>query len=109
MAISDLIPNIFGSTPEAYRGLLTPEQSAGLEKRANIGGLLGSVSALAQGMSAQGAPRSALQNILTSIAAGYGAAGQSYESGIGQLSNFRSCNSLRLRLMRLTSYCVDQR
>jgi hypothetical protein len=89
MAISDLIPNIFGSTPEAYRGLLTPEQSAGLEKRANIGGLLGSVSALAQGMSAQGAPRSALQNILTSIAAGYGAAGQSYESGIGQLSNLQ--------------------
>lgn len=89
MAISDLIPNIFGSTPEAYRGLLTPEQSAGLEKRANIGGLLGSISALAQGMSAQGAPRSPLQNILTSIAAGYGAAGQTYESGINQLSSLQ--------------------
>ena len=89
MAISDLIPNIFGSTPEAYRGLLTPEQSAGLEKRANIGGLLGSISALAQGMSPQGAPRSPLQNILTSIAAGYGAAGQTYESGINQLSSLQ--------------------
>jgi hypothetical protein len=89
MAISDLIPNIFGSTPEAYRGLLTPEQSAGLEKRANIGGLLGSLSALAQGMSPQGYRRSPLQNVLTSLAAGYGAAGQTYESGISQLGNLQ--------------------
>lgn len=89
MAITDYIPNIFGSTPEAYQGLLTPQQSQALERRANIGGLLGSLSALAQGMSAQGAPRSPLQNILTSIAAGYGAAGQTYESGINQLSSLQ--------------------
>ena len=89
MAISDLIPNIFGSTPEAYRGLLTPEQSAGLEKRANIGGLLGFAGALAQGMSPQGYRRSALQNILSAAGAGFGAAGQTYESGIGQLSNLQ--------------------
>ena len=89
MAISDLIPNIFGSTPEAYRGLLTSEQSAGLEKRANIGGLLGSLGALAQGMSPQGYRRSPLQNVLTSLAAGYGAAGQTYESGINQLGSLQ--------------------
>jgi hypothetical protein len=89
MAISDLIPNIFGSTPEAYRGLLTPEQSAGLEKRANIGGLLGFGAALAQGMSPQGYRRSALQNILSAAGAGFGAAGQTYESGIGQLANLQ--------------------
>ena len=89
MAISDLIPNIFGSTPEAYRGLLTSEQSAGLEKRANIGGLLGFAGALAQGMSPQGYRRSALQNILSAAGAGFGAAGQTYESGIGQLSNLQ--------------------
>lgn len=81
------LPNFFGSTPEAYRGLLTSEQSAGLEKRANIGGLLGSLSALSQGMSPQGYRRSPLQNIFTSLAAGYGAAGQTYESGLNQVSN----------------------
>lgn len=92
MAIEDYIPslpNFFGSTPEAYRGLLTPEQSAGLEKRANIGGLLGFAGALAQGMSPQGYRRSALQNILSAAGAGFGAAGQTYESGINQLSNLQ--------------------
>lgn len=107
MAISDLIPNIFGSTPEAYRGLLTPEQSAGLEKRANIGGLLGSVSALAQGMSAQGAPRSALQNILTSIAAGYGAAGQSYESGINQLSSLQKLQQSQAQIEAINQFAKE--
>lgn len=89
MAITDYIPNIFGSTPEAYRGLLTPEQSAGLEKRANLAGLLGFAGALAQGMSPQGYRRSALQNILTAAGAGYGGAGQTYEAGINQLSNLQ--------------------
>jgi hypothetical protein len=83
------LPNFFGSTPEAYRGLLTPEQSAGLEKRANIGGLLGFAGALAQGMSPQGYRRSALQNILSAAGAGFGAAGQTYESGINQLGNLQ--------------------
>lgn len=89
MAIEDYIPNIFGSTPQAYQGLLTPQQSQALERRANIGGLLGSLSALAQGMSPQGFYRSPLQNVLTSLAAGYGAAGQTYESGIGQIANLQ--------------------
>lgn len=81
------LPNFFGSTPEAYRGLLTPEQSAGLEKRANIGGLLGFAGALAQGMSPQGYRRSALQNILSAAGAGYGAAGQTFDAGLNQLAN----------------------
>ena len=89
MAITDYIPNIFGSTPEAYRGLLTSEQSAGLEKRANLAGLLGFGAALAQGMSPQGYRRSALQNILTAAGAGFGGAGQTYEAGIGQLANLQ--------------------
>ena len=89
-SIQDILSKLpFASTPEIYQGLLKPEQATALERRANLGGLLGSVSALAQGMSAQGAPRSALQNILTSIAAGYGAAGQTYESGINQLSSLQ--------------------
>jgi hypothetical protein len=98
MAISDLIPNIFGSTPEAYRGLLTPEQSAGLEKRANIGGLLGFGAALAQGMSPQGYRRSALQNILSAAGAGFGAAGQTYESGIGQLANLQKLQQSKAQI-----------
>lgn len=89
MAIEDYIPNIFGSTPQAYQGLLTPQQSSALERRANIGGLLGSLSALAQGMSPQGYSRSPLQNIITALGAGYGAAGQTYESGISQLANLQ--------------------
>ena len=87
MAITDYIPNIFGSTPEAYRGLLDAPEQAALEKRANIGGLLGFAGALAQGMSPQGYRRSAAQNILTALGAGYGAAGQTYESGLNQVSN----------------------
>lgn len=92
MAIEDILsklPNVFVSTPEAYRGLLMPEKAAALERRANIGGLLGFGAALAQGMSPQGYRRSALQNVLTALGAGYGAAGQTYEAGINQLANLQ--------------------
>lgn len=107
MAISDLIPNIFGSTPEAYRGLLTPEQSAGLEKRANIGGLLGFAGALAQGMSPEGYRRSALQNILSAAGAGFGAAGQTYESGIGQLSNLQKLQQSQAQITAMNQLLAD--
>ena len=70
MAIEDYIPNIFGGVPVGYEGLLGPEQSAALQKRANLAGLLGGVAALAQGMGAGGAPRSAFQNITSALAAG---------------------------------------
>jgi len=42
---------------------------------------------LAQGMSPQGYRRSAAQNILTALGAGYGAAGQTYDAGLNQVSN----------------------
>jgi len=90
MAIEDILsrlPKLFGTTPEVYRGLLDPAEAAALENRANIGGLLGFAGALAQGMSPQGYRRSAAQNILTALGAGYGAAGQTYESGLNQVSN----------------------
>jgi len=90
MAIEDFLsklPKVFGTTPEVYRGLLDAPERASLENRANIGGLLGFASALAQGMSPQGYSRSPAQNILTALGAGYGAAGQTYDAGLNQVSN----------------------
>lgn len=107
MAITDYIPNIFGSTPEAYQGLLTPQQSQALEKRANIGGLLGSLGALAQGMSPQGYRRSAAQNILTALGAGFGAAGQTYEAGIGQLSNLQKLQQSQAQIEAINQLAQD--
>lgn len=107
MAITDYIPNIFGSTPEAYRGLLTPEQSSALEKRANLAGLLGFGAALAQGMSPQGYQRSALQNILTAAGAGFGGAGQTYEAGIGQLANLQRLQQSQAQLVAINELAKD--
>lgn len=92
--------NLFGSTPTIYQGLLTPQEQQGLQKQANIGGLLGSISALAQGMSPQGYRRSPLQNVLTSLAAGYGAAGQTYEAGINQLLAAQKYKQTQSELVR---------
>jgi hypothetical protein len=80
MAIEDLTP--FGTAPKFYEGLLGADETAALQKRAQIQGLLGAGLALAQGMSRGGAPRSALQNILGSVAGGFQAAGGAYEGGI---------------------------
>ena len=107
MAITDYIPNIFGSTPEAYKGLLTPEQSSALEKRANLAGLLGFGAALAQGMSPQGYRRSALQNILTAAGAGFGGAGQSYEAGIGQLANLQRLQQSQAQIEAVNQVLSD--
>lgn len=82
MAIEDYIPNMFGTPPVGYQGLLGAEQSKELQKRANISGLLSAGLALAQGMSAQGSRRSALQNILSAAAAGYSGGAQTYEQGL---------------------------
>ena len=90
MAIEDILsglPNFFGGVPVGFEGLLGTDKAgldrtAALQRRANIGGLLASVGALAQGMSSEGARRSPLQNIVTALGAGYGAAGQTYESGL---------------------------
>lgn len=85
MALEDYIPNIFGSAPSGYEGLLGADQTASLQKRANLAGLLGSVAALAQGMGAGGNPRSAFQNITNALVAGYSGAGQTYQSGLQNL------------------------
>jgi len=64
MALEDYIPNVFGQAPTGYEGLLGADRTQALQKTANLQGLLGAASALAQGMSGQGTRRSALQNIL---------------------------------------------
>ena len=85
MAIQDLTP--FGTAPKFYEGLLGPEETAALQKRAQIQGLLGAGIALARGMSSGGAPRSALQNILGAVAGGFEASGGAYQGG---LQNFQT-------------------
>jgi hypothetical protein len=83
MALSDYIPNIFGQTAPSYLpGLLGAEETQNLQNRANVQGLLGAGLALAQGMSRTGPRRSAAENILGSIAGGFGAAGGAYDQGI---------------------------
>ena len=103
MEITDYIPNIFGSTPEAYRGLLTSEQSTGLEKRANLAGLLGFAGALAQGMSPQGYRRSALQNILSAAGAGFGGAAQTYDAGLNQLANVQKLQQSQAQITAINN------
>jgi flagellar protein FlgJ len=87
MAISDYIPNVFGTNPSGMEGLLGSEQAQQLGKQSNIAGLLGAAAALSQGMSSQGYRRSGLQNILSALGAGYGASGQAYQQGIQNLSS----------------------
>ena len=82
MAIEDLTP--FGTLPSAYKGLLGEDETAALQKRAQVQGLLGAGLALARGMSGGGAPRSALQNILGAVAGGFEASGGAYQGGIKQ-------------------------
>lgn len=82
MALEDLTP--FGTLPSAYQGLLSTEDTAALQKKAQIQGLLGAGLALAKGMSPYGAPRSALQNIIGSVAGGFEGAGGAYEGGLKQ-------------------------
>lgn len=88
MAITDYIPNVFGSAaPTTYEGLLgmgliSPEQMKQTQNTANIQGLLGAGLALAQGMSKIGPRRSAAENILGALAGGFGAAGGAYQQGL---------------------------
>lgn len=89
MALEDLTP--FGTAPSYYQGLLGADETAALQKRAQIQGLLGAGLALAQGMSRSGAPRSALQNILGAGVAGFQGAGGAYQQG---LQNFQTQQQL---------------
>jgi len=74
--------NIFGQQNPMYEGLLGKDQSQALSRQSNISGLLGAAAALAQGMGRQGPKRSAVQNILGALGAGYGASGQVYQQGL---------------------------
>lgn len=109
MALEDYIPNIFGGTPTIYQGLLSPQEQASLEKRSNIAGLLGSVAALAQGMGAGGAPRSAFQNIANALAAGYGGAGQTFQAGVGQLAEVQKLQQSRAQMNAINQLLQDPR
>ena len=81
-SLMDYVPNVFGGVPAGFEGLLGAEQAQQLSQRSNIAGLLGAAAALAQGMGSQGARRSATQNILGALAAGYGTAGQVAQQGL---------------------------
>lgn len=109
MAIEDYVPNIFGGVPVGYEGLLGPDQSAALQKRSNLAGLLGFGAALAQGMGAGGARRSALQNVLTAAAQGFSGAGQTYEAGINQLLNRQKIAQSQYQLQAIEQLLQDPR
>jgi hypothetical protein len=109
MAIEDYIPNIFGGTPVTYQGLLNPKDQAALERRANLGGLLGFGAALAQGMTPQGAPRSALQNVLSALGAGYGGAAQTYESNLAQMANVQKLQQSQAQIQAINQLLQDPR
>jgi hypothetical protein len=109
MAIEDYVPNIFGGVPVGYEGLLGADQSAALQKRSNLAGLLGFGAALAQGMGAGGARRSALQNVLTAAAQGFSGAGQTYEAGINQLLNRQKIAQSQYQLQAIEQLLQDPR
>ncbi len=102
MAITDYIPNVFGSSaPTTYEGLLgmgliTPEQMKKQQNVANIQGLLGAGLALAQGMSKIGPRRSAAENVLGALAGGFGAAGGAYQQGLQNIVQQQQLQSAAL-------------
>lgn len=79
--LKEYVPNVM-TIPPAYQGLLGDQESAALQRQANIQGLLGAAVALSEGMSRTGPRRSALQNILSAAASGYQAAGGAMEQGL---------------------------
>jgi len=104
MALEDLTP--FGTAPSYYQGLLGADETAALQKRAQIQGLLGAGLALAQGMSRSGAPRSALQNILGAGVAGFQGAGGAYQQG---LQNFQTEQQVKqLKMQQEQAFALQQ-
>ena len=103
MAITDYIPNIFGSAaPTTYDslqtlGLISPQQLEQQKKTANIQGLLGAGLALAQGMSKIGPRRSAAENIFGALAGGFGAAGGAYQQGLQNIVQQQQLQSAALQ------------
>lgn len=109
MAITDYIPNVFGSAaPTTYEGLLgmgliTPEQMKKQQNVANIQGLLGAGLALAQGMSRIGPRRSAAENVLGALAGGFGAAGGAYQQGLQNIVQQQQLQSAALQQAQATN------
>ena len=95
MAIEDLTP--FGTLPSAYQGLLGADETAALQKRAQIQGLLGAGLALAKGMSSYGPPRSALQNILGAVAGGFESSGGTYQQGLQNYQTQQQLEQLKIK------------
>ena len=95
MALEDLTP--FGTAPKFYEGLLGAEQTAELQKKAQIQGLLGAGLALAKGMSSYGPPRSALQNILGAVAGGFESSGGTYQQGLQNYQTQQQLEQLKLK------------
>ena len=95
MAIEDLTP--FGTAPKFYEGLLGAEDTAALQKKAQIQGLLGAGLALAKGMSSYGPPRSALQNILGAVAGGFEGAGGTYQQGLQNYQTQQQLEQLKIK------------
>jgi hypothetical protein len=109
MAITDYIPNVFGSAaPTTYEGLLgmgliSPEQMQKTQNTANIQGLLGAGLSLAQGMSRIGPRRSAAENILGALAGGFGAAGGAYQQGLQNVIQQQQLQSAALTQAQATN------
>ncbi len=82
MPLEDYLPNVFGGVNPQIAGLLGDEQAGLLRKQSNVAGLLGAAAALAQGMSPAGYRRSAAQNILTALGAGFQNSAASNEQGL---------------------------
>lgn len=82
MSVTDFIPNVYGGVVSGMEGLLGADQSQQLGQRANIAGLLGAAATLAAGMGSQGARRSAVQNVLSALGAGYQTAGAVGQQGL---------------------------
>lgn len=76
------LPNVFGVNNPMYAGLLGADQAQALSKQSNVAGLLGGLASLATGLGRQGPRRSAFQNIISALGAGYGSAGQAYQQGL---------------------------
>ena len=109
MAITDYIPNVFGSAaPTTYEGLLgmgliSPEQMQKTQNTANIQGLLGAGLSLAQGMSRIGPRRSAAENILGALSGGFGAAGGAYQQGLQNVVQQQQLQSAALTQAQATN------
>jgi hypothetical protein len=104
--LMDYIPNVFGSVPAGFEGLLGSEQTQQLSQRSNIAGLLGGIAALAQGMSRQGPRRSALQNVLGALAAGYGTAGAATEASLKNYANVQQLAEAQRKQAALQKFAV---